>query len=192
MFHICSTPPPDGEGRVSGSVEAVPPAAACDRSVGAQPTGARRTLRWKSRSSVSRAAALRPSGAAALEGLAAKRARREMAPQRLEKVQFAPENGMAPADLDPQYLVSGQTAISVPKHYRRFSPNIRGVERGARRACLGGAAASRAKLHDLAPKALKSLARQSTLRVWLDEMETRRRHVIASSEASWRLSLRSQ
>jgi hypothetical protein len=34
-------------------------------------------------------------------GLGGTAARREMVPQRLEKVQFAPGNGMAPADLDP-------------------------------------------------------------------------------------------
>jgi len=30
-----------------------------------------------------------------------------MAPQKLEIIDFAPGNGMAPAALDPQYLVSG-------------------------------------------------------------------------------------
>jgi hypothetical protein len=40
------------------------------------------------------------------------RARREMAPQRLEKVQFAPGNGMASGDLDPQYLVRGPPRAS--------------------------------------------------------------------------------
>jgi len=36
MFHICSQAAAEGEGRISGSVEAVPPAAACKRSVGAR------------------------------------------------------------------------------------------------------------------------------------------------------------
>src|SRR5208337_3034661 len=34
----------------------------------------------------------------------------EKAPQRLENIQFAPGNGMAPAALDPKYLVGGARA----------------------------------------------------------------------------------
>jgi hypothetical protein len=137
---------------VSGCVETVPPAAACKRSVGPRaarpakarggaasrrPTGVRdgRPLEEPVVGLSSRRASA--GGATAPEGLAAKRARREMAPQRLEKVQFAPGDGMAPPDLDPQYLVQSPWSVA-PKNYRRRSPNGRGDER---RACLGGAAA---------------------------------------------------
>jgi hypothetical protein len=41
------------------------------------------------------------AGIAARQCLPAKRARLEMSPQRLEKVESAPGNGMAPAALDP-------------------------------------------------------------------------------------------
>ena len=97
---------------MSGSVEAVPPAAACKRSVGAQ-RGARPAKAGPEEPIIglsSRCASA--AGVAASEGLAAKRARREMVPQRLEKVQFAPGNGMASADLDPQYLVRGPPRAS--------------------------------------------------------------------------------
>ncbi len=104
------------------------------------------------------------ANAAAPQRLAPKQARRQMPPQWIEMVQFAPGNGMAPADLDPQHLVLARAATVAPKGPRRPSPR---------------AAASRRKLHDLVPKTLKSLARLSTLHVWLDEMETPRRRVIA-------------
>ena len=110
-----------GEGRVSGSVETVPPAAVCNRSVAARraarladtrggaasrrPTGARdgRTPEQPIVGLSSRGVSV--AGAAALEGLTGKYARRQMAPQGLEKVELAPGNGMAPAALDPLYLV---------------------------------------------------------------------------------------
>jgi hypothetical protein len=85
---------------VSGPNKAGAPAAACKRSVGAQRAArpAKAGLEEPIVGLSSRDASA--AGPAAREGLAAKRARREMAPQGLENVQFAPENGMAPADLD--------------------------------------------------------------------------------------------
>ena len=48
------------------------------------------------------------AGIAAREGLTAKRGRREMAPQRLEKIESAPGNGMASEASNPQHLVHGR------------------------------------------------------------------------------------
>ena len=130
---------------MSCSVEAVPPAAACKRSVRAQ-CAARPAKAWLEEPIVdlsSRGASA--AGPASRKGPAAKRARLEnleMVPQRLEKVQFAPGNGMAPADLDPQYLVQAPAASSAPKNHHRLAPNGRGDERRARRVCLGGVAES--------------------------------------------------
>jgi hypothetical protein len=97
MFHVCSQAAAEGEGRVSGSIEAVPPAAACKRSVGAQlaARAAKAGLEELIVGLSSRGASA--ASVVAQESLTAKRVRREMAPQRLEKVQFAPGNGMAPA-----------------------------------------------------------------------------------------------
>jgi hypothetical protein len=44
------------------------------------------------------------------EGLTAKRSRPEMAPQRLEKIESAPENGMVSEALNPQDVVHGRAA----------------------------------------------------------------------------------
>ena len=49
-------------------------------------------------------------GIAAREGLTAKRSRREMAPQRLEKIESAPGNGMGSEASKPQDLVHGRAA----------------------------------------------------------------------------------
>jgi len=49
-------------------------------------------------------------GIAAREGLTAKRSRPEMAPQRLEKIESAPENGMGSEASNPQDLVHGRAA----------------------------------------------------------------------------------
>ena len=115
---------------MSGSVVGFPPAAACKQSAGAQRAArpAKAGLEEPIVTLSSRGASA--ADVAAPEGLAAKRARREMAPQRLEKVQFAPANGMAPAASDPQHLVLGRAAIVapaivVPKNQRRLSPNGR-------------------------------------------------------------------
>ena len=51
------------------------------------------------------------AGIAAREGLTAKRSRPEMAPQRLEKIESAPGNGMVSEALDPQqHVVHGRAA----------------------------------------------------------------------------------
>jgi hypothetical protein len=49
-------------------------------------------------------------GIAAREDLTAKRSRPEMAPQRLEKIESAPGNGMVPEDSNPQDVVPGRAA----------------------------------------------------------------------------------
>ena len=81
---------------MTGLVETVPPGAACDRSA-----GARRSAR------LAKAARARPivglrvvsaAGVAAREGLTAKRARPEMAAQRVENVESAPGIVMAGQD----------------------------------------------------------------------------------------------
>jgi len=99
---------------VFGSVEAVPPSATCNRSVGA-PLTARLAKAGREGLIVG---LLNGSGAsiAAREGLTAKRARLEMAPQRLEKVEFAPGNG--PGSPGPQYLYRAvpRTAPNTSKH----------------------------------------------------------------------------
>src|SRR5271170_6661826 len=49
-------------------------------------------------------------GIAAREAVTAKRSRPEMAPQRLEKIESAPGNGMVPEASNPQNLVHGREA----------------------------------------------------------------------------------
>src|SRR5271166_5180071 len=96
-------PPPGRGGRVH--VEAVPAAAACNLE-------ARRLARLAKAGRQEPAVHLLDrvvsvAGAAAREGLTAKRGRPEMAPQRLEEVGFVPGNGMALSALDTQDLVLG-------------------------------------------------------------------------------------
>jgi len=103
-------------------VEAVPAAAACNLE-------ARRLARLAKAGRQEPAVHLLDrvvsvAGAAAREGLTAKRGRPEMAPQRLEEVGFVPGNGMALAALDPQDLVLGAHEPS-PEHSRRVSPRRR-------------------------------------------------------------------
>ena len=65
--------------------------------------------------------------AAAPAGVAAKQVRQEMAPQRPEKVQFAPGSGMAPADLDPNIWYWGERRPSprrVPAASRPGPPQV--------------------------------------------------------------------
>src|SRR5271170_8357886 len=50
------------------------------------------------------------AGIAAREGLTAKRSRPEMAPQRFEKIESAPGNGMVSKALEPQDVVRGRAA----------------------------------------------------------------------------------
>jgi hypothetical protein len=50
------------------------------------------------------------AGIAAREDLTAKRSRPEMAPQGLEKIEFAPGNGMGSEPSDPQDVVRGRAA----------------------------------------------------------------------------------
>ena len=86
---------------MSGSVEAVPRSAACDRRVGAR-RAARMAKTGRGEPMVgffNRGVWV--AGIAARQRLTVKRARREMAPQRLERTESAPGNGMALAALDP-------------------------------------------------------------------------------------------
>jgi len=86
--------------------------------------------------------------------------RREMAPQTLEKIESAPEDGSVPEAWRPQYLVQVQGRVAT----FIFGDSLR----------LSAAK----KLQTLAPKRLKSLARLSTLHAWSG------RRVIASGEAA--------
>jgi len=52
------------------------------------------------------------AGIAAREGVIAKRSRREMAPQRLEKIESGPGNGRASEAWRPLYLVHGWDGLS--------------------------------------------------------------------------------
>jgi hypothetical protein len=72
----------------------------------AQKSGARRPQQMEG----NRQSVARPQLAAAREDLTAKRNRPEMAPQRLEKIEFAPGNGMASEASKPQHLVHGRAA----------------------------------------------------------------------------------
>jgi hypothetical protein len=109
---------------LSGSVESVPPAAACDRSVGRGAARLAKAVRKEPIVGLS-GCGVPVAGIAARRGLTAKRARRQMAPQRLEKVESAPGNGMASAAQDPQYLVQapGQAPSSrtIPVAPRRMA-----------------------------------------------------------------------
>src|ERR1700722_5363980 len=51
------------------------------------------------------------AGIAPREGVTAKRSRPEMAPQRLEKIESAPGNGMVSEVLNPQDVVHGRAAV---------------------------------------------------------------------------------
>ena len=56
--------------------------------------------------------------------------RREMAPQRIEKVEFAPGNGMAPRRWTPQYLVEGDRSEEFPsRRAAATSPSPRAASR---------------------------------------------------------------
>ena len=88
---------------MSGSVEAVPPSAACEGSIEAL-CAARLAEAAREEPIVGLLdRGVSVAGIAAREGLTAKRAR----PQWLGKVESAPGNGMAPAALDSKYLVEG-------------------------------------------------------------------------------------
>jgi len=84
------------------------------------------------------------AGGAAQEGLtAAKRACPEMAPQRIEKVESAPGNGMASAASDPR-IWRRERHQRRPEH--SVSPDGRGDEGHARRAGFRNAAARRPQM----------------------------------------------
>ena len=150
---------------MSGSVEAVPPAADCNRSVGTRRVARSLKDGREEPIVVLFSRGVLAAGVAALEGLIAKGARRETVPQRLENVQFAPGNGMGPA---AQYLVERRAATVLRHREERSDVTIqsraaalRPLDRFARDDDFQ---AARVKLHNLAPNTLKSLARLSTLR----------------------------
>jgi hypothetical protein len=58
--------------------------------------------------------------------------RRETAPQRLGKIEFAPGNSMAPKASNPQYLAPGRAATAIPGNSHRLSPERRSSERQRR------------------------------------------------------------
>ena len=103
---------------MSASLAAVSPAAACGNPIGARPAAEEPALDFASRRlPVSRGAAGRSS---------VKRSRREMAPQRIEKVESAPGNGAAPLLPERQSPVQGRVAIPVWQHSLCLSPRCRG------------------------------------------------------------------
>ena len=136
---------------MSGSVEAVPAAPACNRWI-----EARRMAR------LAKAGRQEPvlglldrgvpiAGVAAPEGLTAKRAPRQMAPQRLEKVESAPGNGMASAASDPK-IWRRERHQRRPEHSRRASADGCGNEGHARGAGFRDVAARRP---EMAPQELE-------------------------------------
>jgi hypothetical protein len=82
---------------LSGCVETVPPNAARNRSNDARRSARVTKALWQNPvvGCLNRDASV--AGAAARDGLAVERSRRQMAPQELEKIESAPGNGMAPA-----------------------------------------------------------------------------------------------
>ncbi len=156
---------------MSGSFEAIPPAGTCRRLV-----GLRRVARLAKGGRKEPFVALSNcgvlAGVAAPEGPTAKRARREMAPQRLEKVESAPGNGMAPAALEPQYLVAGRAATVVQKTLRLL-PDGRVDGRRQQHACLGVAPGA-AQPFDPAPPDPSSdlIRREESLRPLVDALRT--------------------
>ena len=66
------------------------------------------------------------AGIAPREGLTAKRSRPEMAPQRLEKIESAPGNGMVPEALNPQDMVHGRAADRARLRLARAARMTRG------------------------------------------------------------------
>jgi len=89
------------------------------------------------------------AGDAAPEGLTAKRARPEMAPQRLENVESAPGNGMASAASDPKIW---RRERHQPRPEHSVSPDGCGNEGHARRAGFRNVAARRP---EMAPQELE-------------------------------------
>jgi hypothetical protein len=71
----------------------------------------------------------RAKSSAAREGLTTKRSRPEMAPQRLEKIESAPGNGMGSEASNPQDLVRGRAADRA--RLRLTSRNEEVAEKGA-------------------------------------------------------------
>src|SRR5271163_5105157 len=86
------------------------------------------------------------AGIAARECLTAKRSRPEMAPQRLEKIESGPGNGMGSEASNPQHLVHGPAADSAPL---RLEPRERQVALGIFIAC------NQLKLHEIPRKSLR-------------------------------------
>ena len=81
------------------------------------------------------------AGVAAREGLTAKRSRPEMAPQRLEKIESAPGNGMGSEASNPQDVVHG--ARPTQRSLRPIQPLAKVVGRLGRDRCSIAAARPR-------------------------------------------------
>ena len=134
---------------MSGCVETVPPNAARNRSNDARRSARVTKALWQNPvvGCLNRDASV--AGAAARDGLAVERSRRQMAPQELEKIESAPGNGMAPAASNRQYLVRRL----IDRH--RDDPGRAVAKTPFRRcSCLGGADASRRKM---APQRLQKI-----------------------------------
>jgi len=124
---------------VSGSVEAIPAAAACHRWVEARRVARRAKATGQEPGVGLLDRGVSVAGIAAGEGLTAKRARPEMAPQRLEKVRSAPGNGMASAARDPQDLISTATDMNVVPNIRVASRRMAAATKDMRGAQVSAA-----------------------------------------------------
>jgi hypothetical protein len=136
---------------VSGSVEAVPAAVACARWVEARRMARMAKAGRQEPVVVLLDRGVSVAGGAAPEGPTAKRAPPEMAPQRLEKVESAPGNGMASAASDPR-IWRPERHQRRPEHSRRVSPDGCGADGHAGGAGFRNLAARRP---EMAPQELE-------------------------------------
>jgi len=92
---------------------------------------------------------------AARVGVTAKRSRPEMAPQRLEKIESAPGNGMVSVASNPQDVVRGRAADRAP--LRLTSRNVGASPSRCLHDTSGSPGSGAAMLQKKAPNTLKSL-----------------------------------
>jgi hypothetical protein len=95
------------------------------------------------------------AGIAARESVTAKRSRREMAPQRLEKIESAPGNGMVSVASNPQDVVCGRAAGRA--RLRLTSRNVGASPSPCLHDKSGSPGSGAAMLQKKAPNTLKSL-----------------------------------
>ena len=95
------------------------------------------------------------AGIAARESVTAKRSRREMAPQRLEKIESAPGNGMVSVASNPQDVVRARAADRAP--LRLTSRNVGAWPSPSLHDTSGSPGSGVGMLQKKAPNTLKSL-----------------------------------